>query len=916
MQSTLPIIKWRNILKTGQYRKYDISSAQPANENWITLNNIKLPASFQRKECLPGLLFSHVRSTPWATAVIHGEEQLSYLEMAIGSVHLACYLQNLGCLAGDCVGIFVEPSIEQMIGVWGTLFAGGAYLPLSHDYPEERLRYMIHDSNLKMIFTQEKLKEKLVRLVAENIHIVTLEDVEKSFESSAITNNTLHDYLSPDNLAYVIYTSGSTGKPKGVMIEHRSIVNQMCWLNEKCDLNIEKTIIQKTPISFDAAQWEILSVSCGSRVIISSSGTHRNIPQLIDLIIRHNVTTLQCVPTLLQALIDNHQFRECHTLRQIFIGAESLSRKLATQCIHTLPNCLLINMYGPAECTINASVFLVNHYPISDEVNSVPIGKPVSNTEFFILDHHYQLASEYEIGEIYIAGTQVARGYLNRQDLTEKHFLEIAIPPNTQKIRLYRTGDLAYWDKEGNAHFAGRKDNQIKVRGMRVELEEIKNAIEVIDQVKHAAILAEKDPQHRSTRLTACIELADETIRQQAKYDITSILRSELSKTLPDYMLPDRFLFLDTMPLTSSGKIDFDTLQVLVSTVSHSPQVLPSTSTETQIVKIWEEVLTRESISTEDDFFALGGNSLIAVHLIQRLNEEFALSLPLHTLFEAATVKQLAKIVEGEVTRLSSRLACLQEKDAGLPVFCWPGLGGYPMNLHLLATQICTDRSFYGIQAYGINEGEVPYSTIAEMVIQDITEIKKLQPTGPYTLWGYSFGSVLAFEAAYQLERAGEHVEKVVLIAPGLSKIKYHVNSTGTENGSTYQNNELISLLFSVFAGTSHSSALNECLANVIDEQSFVSFVHKHYPTLAPTLIVRIARIVIQTYGQKYSATELQERIIKAPITVFNARDDAVSFIEEATPYLKHPPENINLNVDHFEVLKESGVNELARFLS
>ncbi|OCA55688.1 MULTISPECIES: AMP-binding protein [Morganellaceae] len=201
MQSTLPIIKWRNILQTGQYRKYDISSTQPETENWTTLNNIKLPASFQRKECLPGLLFSHVRSTPWATAVIHGEERLSYLEMAIGSVHLACYLQNLGCLAGDCVGIFVEPSIEQMIGAWGTLFAGGAYLPLSHDYPEERLRYMIHDSNLKIIFTQEKLKEKLVRLVAENIHIVTLEDVDKSLESSAITCNILHDYLSPDNLA-------------------------------------------------------------------------------------------------------------------------------------------------------------------------------------------------------------------------------------------------------------------------------------------------------------------------------------------------------------------------------------------------------------------------------------------------------------------------------------------------------------------------------------------------------------------------------------------------------------------------------------------------------------------------------------------------------------------------------------------
>jgi amino acid adenylation domain-containing protein len=338
---------------------------------------------------------------------------------------------------------------------------------------------------------------------------VTLEEAEDfEFPSPLITQDRLCKQPCSDNLAYVIYTSGSTGKPKGVMIEHHSIVNQMNWLQSVCKLDHNKVVLQKTPMSFDAAQWEILASCCGSKIIMSRPGTYKDPEQLIETTIRHHVTTLQCVPTLLQALLDTDLFHNCKSLTQIFSGGEILSKKLALQCIEVLPKCDLINVYGPSECTINASAFKVDKNAIADYPEAIAIGTPVHNTQFYILNNDQSLASVGESGELYIGGVQLARGYINRPDLTKERFVNDQFSTSSGDAKLYKTGDLVCWNADGTVQFVGRVDNQVKLRGFRIELDEVKVAIEKHDWVKNAAVIVKKNSRTGYSDLIACIELS------------------------------------------------------------------------------------------------------------------------------------------------------------------------------------------------------------------------------------------------------------------------------------------------------------------------------------------------------------------------------------------------------------------------
>jgi amino acid adenylation domain-containing protein len=863
---------------------------------------------------LTHMLLRHVQRDPDGVAIVFGNDRLSYREFAEGSIHIAAYLQHLGCAVDDCIGLFVEPSIEQMLCAWGVLFAGSAYLALSLDYPEERLQYMMEDAQVGIVFTQLKFRERLEALAPAGTHIVTVEDVAAFMlaKETAIEPSTVAGNVRPQHLAYVIYTSGSTGKPKGVMIEHRSIVNQMCWLSETRVLGPGKKLIHKTPISFDAAQWEILSPSCGCTVVVGEPGIHRSVEDLIDAIVRYDVTTLQCVPTLLQALLDSGRFSSCRSLRQILSGAESLSKKLALQCLNALPQCELINMYGPAECTINASAVTVTRDLIQKSANGISIGHPVRDTAFHILDEAHSPTFPGEVGELYVSGVQLARGYLNLPELTARSFFNQPSLSARHGTRIYRTGDLAYWNTDGSAQFVGRKDSQVKIRGMRVELEEIKLALETLGPVMGAAVLTNANRHTGALQLVACIELnaeAAQVASGQPAGEIATSLRKALSDTLPDYMVPSEFLIVDKLPLTTSGKIDFKALMAWSALNQERPIVAPRTETEKRVCEIWTVVMKRADVSIEDDFFAYGGDSLVAVGLIQEINATFGTSLPLHALFTAPTIEKLARLVDGGGADESSRLIRLKARGTLSPVFCWPGLGGYPMNLRALAGKISIDRPFYGIQAYGISEGEEPYPTIEAMAEGDIAEIKRLQPHGPYTLWGYSFGAGIAFEAAYQLERRGERVENLFLIAPGCAQIKVERQSIDDGN-HVYNNRELVALLFSVFSRGAADADLAECLAAAHDEGSFAAFIRTKQAGLAIDQIKRIAGIVVRTFALNYTDDEVRARVVDAPITIFNARDDGPSFIERCEDYPATPVVH-RLDTTHFEVLRPPHLDQL-----
>ncbi|WEH34869.1 amino acid adenylation domain-containing protein [Streptomyces sp. AM 4-1-1] len=1253
------------------------------------------------------MLRQQVATRPEAVAVVHNGRELSYRQLEAAADELGDRLGELGAGADTPVGLYVEPSLELMVGAWGILASGGAYLPLSPEYPQDRLRYMLENSGTRIVVTQEHLADRARELSATGVTVVVIGDKDPVADSGPRPSATAGPDLGSDTLAYVIYTSGSTGRPKGVMIEHRSIVSQLRWMQDCGHLGPDTTVLQKTPMSFDAAQWEILAPAAGGRVVMGPSGVYRDPEALIETIAKNDVTTLQCVPTLLQALLDTESLPACTSLKRVFAGGEALSSTLARTFAEEMPHTSLVNLYGPTECTINTTAHLVDPHDLAgnEAASIVSIGVPVDNTTCFILDKNLQPVDIAEKGELYVGGIQVARGYLNLPDQTRERFVTNPFMPCE---RLYRTGDLAYWNSDGTIQFCGRADSQIKLRGYRVELEEIASAIEEHTWVKRAAAVVTDDPRTGFQNLVACVELnpreaalmdqgnhgshhqsktnklqvkaqlsnagvrdpeelagrpavplpgAEETPAQRRevfarktyrfyeggsvshadlrellsprttpaysrgtdrltqaelgtilrwfgpfhseerllpKYsyaspgalyatqmyletggvagldpgvyyfhpldhtlvriadarcpapeglevhfvgkkraiepvyrtniqevlefetghmlgvfeevlpeyglaihpagfdpsarglldvaeedyylgtfeirandgrpaadpveiflqthpggvaglptgtyrhrggdferisdrtvlkkhviainqgvyesapigitavsrepedwlsyivlgrklhhlqrnglrmgfmssgyssktghplpaalradDIlaeagigsgpsyfflggkvsdeqlrstgmredsvhmrgpTEMIRDDLARLLPDYMIPNRLLILDELPLTANGKIDCKALAAsdVVNDASGSTvHVAPRTPVERWLAAEWGKALKYADVSVEDNFFASGGNSLVAVVLTHRINREFGISLPLQILFEHPRLADLAARIEDDSPEPSSRLIPLHERSGtAAPVFCWPGLGGYPMNLRLLARESDVPGTFYGIQTAGINAGEVPYGTIGEMAAADIAEIRRVQPEGPYTLWGYSFGARVAFETAWQLERAGQRVEHLMLLCPGNPKVR-QANGRRYGREASYRNPGYVSVLFSVFAGTISGPALDACLLATRDEDSFVSFVHAAFPALDEGMVRRITRIVGATYEFDYSFDELVERRLDAPVTILKASGDDYSFIEEHSGYSATPPTVLDLKSDHYQVLRDHGITEL-----
>jgi thioesterase domain-containing protein/acyl carrier protein len=380
-------------------------------------------------------------------------------------------------------------------------------------------------------------------------------------------------------------------------------------------------------------------------------------------------------------------------------------------------------------------------------------------------------------------------------------------------------------------------------------------------------------------------------------------------------MVPGRVVVLDRLPLTPNGKVDAAALKASAAVdaeVANRSVVEPRNETEAGIAALWRAVTRRHAVSVEDDFFESGGNSLMAVSLVNKINRTFDSSLPAQVLFEHPTVEELAALVDSRQPRDCSRLVRLGGAGEQRPIICWPGLGGYPMNLRALAARVGLGRPVFGVQAHGINPGETPHPTIEEMAIADARAIRCLQPAGPYTLWGYSFGARVAFETAHQLERAGEEVDHLFLIAPGSPKVRAR-DQLALRTDAARRREVYLTILFSVFTGSIADPALQECLASASDEDGFVAWATRHLPEIDAGLAARIVEIVRCTYSFKYEFNELARRRIDAPITIFKARGDDYSFIEASSGYSSAAPLTFELGADHYELLRAPGVDELAR---
>ena len=444
------------------------------------------------------LLAEQVRRRPHRVAVRGPREELDFQELARRAGALGAALRRAGAGPDTCVGLLAEPSVDLVVSVWGVLAAGAAYLPLSPEDPPQRLRALVGDDPRTVLLAPPHLAERAAEVAPRGGRVVTTADADP------------RPPVSPgrpraDQLAYVVHTSGSTGAPKGVMIEHRSIVAQLRWLAAAHGIGPGRVILAKTPLSFDAAQWEVLAPAVGATVVAGAPGLHRDAAAVVEAVARAGVTTLQCVPTLLTALLEQQGLARCTTLEQVFCGGEALTRELARRTAAALPGARLVNLYGPTECTINTSSQLVDPATLADAEQTIPLGRPTDRTAYHVLGEDGAPVGVGEVGELHVSGVQVARGYRGRPDLTAERFLPNPFSADPEHARLYRTGDLVVRHADGTVGFHGRRDNQVKVRGFRIELDEVRLAVEGHPWVRHAAVVVRERPGgHRG--LTAFVE--------------------------------------------------------------------------------------------------------------------------------------------------------------------------------------------------------------------------------------------------------------------------------------------------------------------------------------------------------------------------------------------------------------------------
>ena len=715
----------------------------------VDWNNTAVAQS-QKDLCLHPMIAEQARKNPDQVALIcqgqQEEQRLSYGELERRSNQLAHQLRSLGVGPEVLVGLCVERSLEMVVGLLGILKAGGAYVPLDPSFPEARLAYMIADSGMGVLVTHRRLEQKLPVLPSSILHL----DADWETIARQDTTNSKLPETRGENLAYVLYTSGSTGKPKGVAIPHAAVVNFLRSMQREPGFSSEDRLLAVTTLSFDIAGLELyLPLVTGGTTVIASREDNYDPARLMERIQQSQCTVMQATPATWRALLEAGW--EGSKELKLLCGGEALPGDLAQAL---LPRCAeLWNMYGPTETTIWSTI-----HRVTSVDGPVPIGRPIANTQVFVLDGHRQLVPAGIVGELYIGGAGLARGYLARPDLTAERFVESPFEPNA---RLYRTGDRARWLADGTLECLGRVDNQVKIRGFRIEPGEVEAALARHPAVGQCVVVARED-SHGNKILAAYLEPQPGQPAPQV-----SDLRTHLADDLPAYMVPSAFVILDKLPLTPNGKIDRNALPAPnQEPIEVSGEVTPPRDAiEQTLVRIWSRILHVRSIGIHDNFFDLGGHSLLAVRIVAEIEGLVKKRLPLATFLQAPTIADLADVLRKEDWKPSwSSLTPIRAGGSKQPLFLMHSHGGNVLEYYPLAKHLEADQPVYALQAHGLDGHILKDQSFEEMVAAHIAELRSLQPEGPYFLGGYCLGGLLALEAAHQLSAAGEEVALVVLI--------------------------------------------------------------------------------------------------------------------------------------------------------
>lgn len=584
---------------------------------------------YPHEQCIHELIEAQAGRRPEALAVVLDEERLTYRELTARANQLAHYLRRWGVGPDVLVGISVERSLDMVVGLLAILKAGGAYVPIDPDSPQERVAFMLQDAGMAVLLTHYEVAG---RLPAYGGHVLCLDSDRAVIEQESPSSP--GGGVSLQNLAYTIYTSGSTGRPKGAWIPHAGLLNRLQWMQEYFRLTSDDRVLQKTPFSFDVSVWEFFwPLMTGARLVLARPGDHKNAERLVELIRQQQITTLHFVPPMLQTFLETPGIKSCGSLRRVICSGETLPVELQRRFYERM-DAELHNLYGPTEASIDVTAWACKR---DDPGSFVPIGRPIANTQIYLLDGHLEPVPIGVPGDLYIGGDGVGRGYLNRPDLTAEKFIA---DPFCERpgARLYKTGDLARFLPDGNILFLGRNDSQVKIRGYRIELGEVEAVLGRHPGVREAVVLAREEREGKRLLAYVVLEEAQET----SAGDLRRFMRGQL----PDYMVPAVFVMLDALPLTSNGKVDRAALpQSEEVRVQPTIYEAPRSNVEQAITCVWQEVLEVKTVSIHDNFFDLGGQSLLLANVWGKLRGQFQRELTMLDLFQYPTIAALARFI-------------------------------------------------------------------------------------------------------------------------------------------------------------------------------------------------------------------------------------------------------------------------------
>jgi amino acid adenylation domain-containing protein len=737
------------IVRSPEGRLSDISLLRPEEEHQLLVEWNRTSAEYPRHTCVHELFEQQAARTPDTVALVYGEQHLTYGALDRRANQLARYLRGLGVRPEARVGVLMERSAEMVVGLLAILKAGGAYVPLDLAYPRERLAYMVADSGAEVVLVGGEREREVLGESGARVVEMEAERARIASESGA---RVAGGDRAAEGLAYVVYTSGSTGTPKGVAVSHASLLNLVNWHIHQFAVTSDDRATQLAGLAFDASVWEIWPyLAAGATLHLVAEETRLSPQALQEWLVSRSIT-ISFLPTPMAERMLSLTWPSKVALRHVLTGGDKL-----TQYPNDDIPFQLVNNYGPTENTVVTTSTPVR---AGDDIreSSPPIGRPIDNVRIYILDAQRRVVPVGVPGEVYIAGENLARGYLKQPAATSERF--IADPYSSRAgERMYCSGDVARYKADGNIEFLGRVDSQVKVRGFRIELGEIEIVLSRHPLIGEAIVQVREDVPG-DKRLAAYV-----VAKQPEHVPTSGELREYLKGQLPEYMAPSAFVSLDALPLTPNGKIDRRALPAPTGAFDQEKGIVaPRNAVEEQLTQIWREILGVEAVSVKSNFFEAGGHSLLAVRLMARIEQQWGRNLPLATLFQGGTIEHLATLLDATPTATPwSPLVALHPGGARRPFFCVHPVGGHVLCYAPLASHWDTDRPLYGLQAQGLEAGQVPSGRIDEMARRYIEAIRLVQPEGPYLIGGWSVGGVVAFEMARQLEAQKQEIALLAL---------------------------------------------------------------------------------------------------------------------------------------------------------